>query len=149
VSIDSHTTVTKWLASIATALLIIGVAGSVGIALRNEHTLASLEARWADHALEDERTAAELERTRQQLHSLEIELRRPGGTFRRFTSDDGAKLLTHIERNEDRIRATEQRIIERDAKCKAEERRMMAVEAKIDEMWRFLFNGKTPSRYKR
>ena len=140
-SIDSHTTVTKWLASIATGLIIIGIAGSIGLSLRIEHNVATLQANWVDHALEDQRTAAELERTRQQLHSLESELRRPGGAFRRFTSDDGAKLAAHIERNEDRIRATEQRIIERDAKCKAEERRMTAVENKIEEMWRFLVQG--------
>jgi hypothetical protein len=143
------TTVNKWLAGIATSLIIVGVAGSIGIALRNEHTLATLEANWADHAIEDRRTAADLERTRRQLLALDEELRRPGGTSRRITSDDIVKIMAHIERNEDRIRATEQRIIERDAKCQAEDRRMTAIENKMDEMWRFLFKGQTPSRYKR
>jgi hypothetical protein len=127
IPVNESTSVTRWLAGIATALVVAGLT-AVPLALiyyeqraqRVDTTLVGIQQDIVD--------------LNTSLTALRSELQHPGGAYKRFTSDDGDRLSRRVDGLEGRVRDVERMASERSVLCSEFARRLDELEARVEDM---------------
>ena len=126
-SIQQPTTLTRWLAFIATSLVVAGLTTLPLGLIYNERRAERFDSQLADLRESNLQTA-------QRVNELDSEIRHPNGDAKPFNSDDGARLQAEISSNEVRLRALESHSAERTVLCQDYARRLSDVERHVDDI---------------